>query len=212
VNQRAVSQSNHSLPACTAFTIAARQFNVNRPLQKAIAIFVTFGVALAGVIGLNPRLHVLVEHSGAAALHSHSGGRQAATEFTHAHAHSHVHQDAGKASRSRSVFFPTPALVAHAQPLTLFGLTPGDVYHAIGRVISIALTPLAATPDQSNGDHTHHSLSQLLLSGAVEGAVEIGPLIVKPERFTFFRSSPETRPVVAEWNASTATRGPPACC
>jgi hypothetical protein len=180
--------------------------------QQLIACYAALCVVLAGVVGRSPLLHVYLEHGGISAPHTHDGAGGAANfVHTHVHPHPHPHDVAELPKQSKPLFSARPILPHGEKPLTLFGLEPQDIYRAIGRAMKFAMDHLPA-PANEGQNHTHHTLSQLLLSGAVEGALEITPLVCAPERFAFFAPLSKIHVVVAEWNASTATRGPPVCC
>ncbi len=179
--------------------------------QQLIACYSALCVVLAGAVGRSPLLHVSVEHGGAAAPHTHVEN-DCALENAPVHNHPHPHGTVEQPTFPPRTFAAPPILRRGEKSLTLFGLEPQDIYRAIGRVVMLAVERVPANPAKNGHDHTHHSLPELLLSGAVEGALQITPLVCAPERFTFFSPVAETRLVAAEWNASTATRGPPACC
>ena len=92
----------------------------------------------------------------------------------------------------------------------MFGLQPQDIYQAVTGWIARAIVPAPASDDESG--HTHHSLPQLLASGLAEGAVEISPLVLRPEARVWFSSVPESCVAVHQLYAPTAGRGPPVFC
>lgn len=164
---------------------------MNRRWLQFIACSLAVCFALAGAVALHPALHRWVEHGGAGAAHH------------HLHPHPHLPLRGAKA-------------VQHAakdpNALTLFGLQPQDVYRALLSLISDSADSSPAAPDDGDTEHTHHSLPQLLLSGLVEGAVEITPLVIAPERCSLFCLLAESVIVAGEFYSPTAGRGPPFFC
>ena len=69
--------------------------------------------------------------------------------------------------------------------------------------------PKATPPEEDASHHTHHSLSQLLLSGAIEGAVTLVALGREPAEFVFISAFPQSDFIASNWNTQTSGRGPP---
>ena len=177
--------------------LGSRAINrVNRRWQQILACSLALCFALAGTVAIHPALHRWVEHGGAGHEHNHLGA-------SHSHPHPHVPSVPFEARQS----LRSPA---DANALTLFGLQPQDIYRAIARIFTRASLP--GNPPDSDSEHTHHSLPQLLASGLVEGAVEIAPLILQHEPLVCFLSVTESRAGVVELFAPTAGRGPPVFC
>lgn len=174
--------------------------------QKIISAYAALCFALAGIIGLSPALHVGVEHGGRTALHTHPGGNGRAVSASHAHPHPHDWKNYSP------VASPARSRVSSGGSLTLFGLEPRNIYDAVGRWLARAAESFPAAPGPDEPGHTHHSLAQLLLSGLVEGAIEITPLVVAPERGALFCLIPESVTVAGELYSPTAGRGPPFFC
>ena len=168
---------------------------MNRRWQSFIACSLALCFALAGTVAIHPALHRWVEHGGSGHDHNHLGA-----------SHSHPHPQAPDG----------PFVISHSSSvipsgdLTLFGLQPQHFYRAVAQWLVRATE--SDPPPEGDSDHTHHSLPQLLLSGLVEGAVEISPLIIRPGPRVWFSSVPESRVVVSVLFAPTAGRGPPVCC
>ncbi len=184
---------------------------MNRRWQSFIAWSLAVCFALAGAVAIHPALHRWVEHGGSGHDHHHLGAQ-----------HAHPHPDlvlepsvsdslSSLGGRRGSEQCPSSSRVAaDADALTLFGLQPQDLYRAVAQWLARA-TESAPVPEGESG-HTHHSLPQLLASGLVEGAVEISPLVFRPESHLWFSSVPESRVVISVFFAPTAGRGPPVFC
>jgi hypothetical protein len=178
---------------------------VIRRWQQLISAYVALCFALAGVIGLNPALHVGMEHGGQGALHLHLGGNGRVVGAHHAHPHPHEWESFSPPASQTS-------RLATGASLTLFGLEPQDIYRAVGCWLARMTESLPATPQPDEPGHTHHSLAQLLLGGFVEGTIEIEPPVVAPEPCSLFGPVPESVTVAGEFYSPTAGRGPPVFC
>ena len=86
------------------------------------------------------------------------------------------------------------------------------MYRAIGSLLARVLEHLPEAPVDDNGDgegHTHYSLAQMLLSGAVEGISDFPPLVYAPVVLTFSIRLSSTFVVACDFDPQTASRAPP---
>lgn len=173
--------------------------------QQWLSAYLVLCLVFASAAGLSPLLHFWLDHGGEGAAHTHRAGGEVAAVHVHPHPRPH---DLPPQGFVRAESFSRPQLTTE-RPLKLFGLEPTDIYRAVGRLVARVFADGAAAPEEPTSQHTHHTLSQLLLSGAVEGAVVIFAPVVAPMEFTCVSSFPENVFVASDWNAQTASRGPP---
>ena len=174
--------------------------------QQLLSFYLVLCVAFAGAVGISPVLHVMLEHGGEGHAHSHAGFQNGGN-IAGEHAHPHPHIEAPSSSDDALVRL----LAEKCPPSKLFGVTLEDVYRAIGDWIAQAFEHLPGTPDGEGTGHTHHSLSQMLLGGTVEGVLDVPPLVFAPTAIAFSPSSSSASFVASEFEAQTASRAPPAC-
>lgn len=178
--------------------------------QQLLSFFLVLCVAVAGAVGISPKLHVFVEHGGHGAVHTHIGA--GGVVYSHEDV---CPQGSGVfclVDASAPPVGPAKLSLLEPKPLKLFGLQPRDICRAFGRLIAKAVAYLPAAPSNSGAGHTHHSLAQMLISGVVEGAAVAPVLVFAPEHFTFVSLLPDTRLASSGWYAPTASRGPPCGC
>ncbi len=167
-------------------------------LQKFLGCSLALAVLLAGAIGISPVLHVLIEHGGASTAHTHFGAK-----VSYSHTHSRLPAAAAAVKPLK------PLRLQTAPPLTLFGLQPQSLFRSAARLASGLLHSIPAPPDGTDSSHTHHSLAQMLLSGAVEFSLDV-PAVSPVCPSEQFAATPSTTVVRSfEWQAQTASRAPP---
>ena len=169
-----------------------------------IAGYLALCLALAGTVGINPTLHRLIEHGGDGPAHAHSGFTPASASAAplHQHGDAHWHADAPAS--------PPPAgLFQHGfESFRLPTVALSRLWHGLTHLFG-AKTSSQPAPSEGDPGHEHHSLFQLLASGLVEPplVVEILPSI--PLTFASRDFMANTPLVASEWDAQTASRGPP---
>lgn len=188
-----------------------------KPLwQRLLVCYAALGVVFAAFVGRSPTLHVWVDHHGHASEHVHDKASRVTRSLhlhSHPHPHPHPHSAGGNVSAQASQASLLRDALEHRQKsVTLFGLAPRHIYGALAGLLTAALDQLPEPAEQGSHEHTHHTLSQLLLSGAIEQLLDVDPHLAAPERPEAPSPSPAPRVAAADWDAATATRGPPACC
>lgn len=148
--------------------------------QPIIACYLVLCLVLASIAGSSAAWHVWLDHESGPA-HAHSANGKIAS--SHSHLRSHPQP---KELRFED-FLPAPNW--------------GD-----GKRLK---RPAAATSKEDASPHTHHSLSQLLLSGAIEGAVILFAPAPEPAEFSFISTFPQSVFIASDWNTQTSGRGPP---
>jgi len=148
--------------------------------QQITACYLVLSLVIAIIAGSSPAWHVWLDHDGGPA-HTHSANGKIASS------HSHLRfQHKPKELRFED-FLPAPTL--------------GD-----GQRLS---RPAATTSKEDASHHTHHSLSQLLLSGAIEGAVVLIAPTPEPTEFSFITVFAESILIASDKSTPTSERGPP---
>lgn len=148
--------------------------------QQSIACYLVLCLVLASIAGSSPTWHAWLDHDGGPA-HTHL----ADGKITPAHSHLRSHPQP-KELRFED-FLPAPI--------------SGD-----GKRLN---RPPATAPQEDASAHTHQSLSQLLLSGAIEGAVILFAPAPAPAEFSFVSAFPQSILIAADQNTQTSERGPP---
>jgi hypothetical protein len=173
--------------------------------QQWLSCYLVLCLVVASVVGLSPTLHWWIEHGGRGHAHAHAG-LQKSRSLEREHAHPHRHDFSHAASRAQ-----LPRLLVEKYPRPrLFGLEVKDVYRAVGGVLALLARHLPKAPpgDDDREPHTHHSLAQMLLSGAVEGTVDVS-LVKGPAGFTRASLVSTTHFLTFDFNPQTASRAPP---
>lgn len=148
---------------------------------QIISSFLALCLILGGVVGGSPTLHVWAEHGGQGAPHVHRGMMDTPV-------------------RGRAVFVPTSeAFVRRAFDFNRFT-------HALHHALAGAA---ADVPAPTNSGHEHHSFVQLLAGGLVDCAVQLAAPAPISVSFSFHALPPSVVVLAADWNAQTASRGPP---
>jgi len=172
-----------------------------RSLRPFIAGYLILCLALAGMVGLSPVLHQLIEHGGRGPLHTHYGVKEiTVTDLPvgdivclNEHERAALHgEEPVRALRTHQTFKLPTAQVAR-------------LLHALADWFG----GTESSPDKNGSQHEHHSLAQLLASGLVDQPLD-APLILHfsaPFTFRFFRT--DALILDAGWDAQTAGRAPP---
>ena len=178
-----------------------------RHVQQWIACFLALTFAVAGLIAINPSLHVAIEHGGQGAPHTHFGLASPVEANGHLHQHG---DDAWHRHEVPSVpRIPTPVLFQHSfRPFGLPTISLDRLWQALGWFFERPASGRSSPPTEGPG-HEHHSLFQLLASGLVDQPLDLPVLPSIP-----FALVSDTRPanailIAREWDAQTASRGPP---
>ena len=171
--------------------------------QQLLSCYLVLCVAFAGAVGISPQLHLWFEHDGHGTAHTHSGGSQAfASERSHAHPHAHL------PSATFKVASPSRLVAADHSP-ALFGFKLIDVYRIAGQWLAQAAEHLPVESSSDAPKHTHHSLAQMLSSGAVEFLAVVPPLVREPTVFIFFSAEISIAVSESGFDPQTASRAPP---
>jgi hypothetical protein len=130
--------------------------------EQLVAWYLALCLALAGVVGLSPALHRLIEHGGHGPAHIHAAGAQRELSHHHGEGHSHEH------------FVPSSSIAVqklkhqftHRHEFTLATLP-------VRALLQLASELLASDAADSNSkekapSHHHDSLSQLVASGLID--------------------------------------------
>jgi hypothetical protein len=173
-------------------------------IQQIVLCFLALCLASGGAIGLSPVLHRLVEHGGLGAAHIHGGSMPGAAT------HTHLRPDGDD---PRHIHLPErlrPArLFEHSyEPFRLPKFPLTWLWRNVSRLIA---TETSSPPSSSKDSprHEHHSLFQLLATGLVDQPIEL-PLLLSVPTVPILNEFPATTRFVArDWDAQTATRGPP---
>jgi hypothetical protein len=158
--------------------------------------WLALSVASAGVIGLNPWLHQLIEHGGHGPAHTHVG--------LAAH---HSDEDLARAAFDHTPDTKARLLNQHERPFRI------PLLAWLGESITHWLAGQGhdtSDPAPVRG-HEHHSLPQLMASGFVD--FHINPPLLQPDK-TSQKAEPSIgheTVLVRELDAQTAGRGPPFC-
>lgn len=198
-------------------------FNCNRPpkrqpaftrlkpgLRQFIAAYLAACLVLAGVAGLSPALHTLIEHGGKGAPHVHGQ-----LDSAHANPASHRHADGKEHSHAHSENSPASGNV-HAARIFAHssGAFPGaDALAArLWQRVQDWLAQQESSPASSDagGEHHHDSLASLLTGGLIDQADPAVSCDSEPAA-AVLRCSPSSDRIHAfDWEARFAPRGPPA--
>lgn len=182
-----------------------------RRLSQIISAYVALCLALAGMVGLSPSLHLLIEHGGLGTPHRHALDSIATGNFHH-HAdgssHDADHQAPGIRAKGLGPlhigFTPTH------QPFEL----PSIRLPQAGRALLQFLAGASNHPEESpspdqQSNHHFNSLTQLLSHGLVEVVVDLRPQTWLVTTFIWRTQPAEAFLSDPGWEAQTATRGPP---
>ena len=169
-----------------------------------LACYLALCLAFAGLVGVNPALHRLVEHGGQGPAHTHPRG----LAHTVPDAGWHDHGD-GQAHRHAAPDLPARSLFSHkytptGEPLlSLRGLW--------GALKAVAGTSPSSNQPQPAGDegHHHHSLAQLLASGLIDQHLDAPVLTGPPISFVVVCCFADSPLLIPDWDAQSASRGPP---
>lgn len=154
----------------------------NKCWPRWIACYLALSLVLASFASISPTWHAWLDHGGGP-MHTHSANGKMARAHSHPHPHPHPHPKELKFED----FLPRPILGA-------------------GKRLK---SPATTLPEEGAPHHTHQTLSQLLLSGAMEGAVTLIAPRREPVEFAFISSFPQSGFIASDWNTQTSGRGPP---
>ncbi len=173
-------------------------------IQQITSCYLVLCLAFAGAIGISPVLHQLIEHGGNGSAHSHRGdaSNSSSTAHTHDHGRIHPHTHSERATRPKELF-------AHSYKTFKLPTIPvRKLWHAFGHLLNFP-TSSESSPTNGGPGHEHQSLFQLMASGLVDQPLDLPPLSFVPFEFIFYNLSQPTLVVARDWDAQTATRGPP---
>ena len=188
----------------------SRRTVMTRLLRQLLCWYAAFCLTFAGVVGVSPFLHHLVDHGGQGVAHVHS--RSVTVPRWQAHAHSHG--TAHVAGHNRDIPIPFGrfrATIADAHESFRFSASSfARLWHALTHWVS-------GDADHSHGpssgpadpDHHHGGLSQLLADGLIEPALEPPPFDAPFDTHRLVSLLPGFLPPNPRWDAQTAGRGPP---
>lgn len=173
-------------------------------MQQLVSCYLALCLVGGGAVGINPVLHRLIEHGGHGPAHTHISvaPRAASTEPLHQHGNGQLH--------SHAPARPYPAgLFEHSYtPPGFPKISLSRLWRGITQLFEAAASPDSA-PSKDSPGHEHHSLFQLLASGLVDQPIDVPILASVPASFVSYEF-PATTPFVArDWDAQTASRGPP---
>jgi len=170
-------------------------------------------LALAGLMGISPDLHRLLEHGGHGAAHSHRG-LSAFEQDYHPHGEDHSH--------------PQPHPHLHEANPENGGEPHGRIFVSNHRSFSLPLEKVwlaavrwvdqwatnmddapASSPSGEEPGHEHHSLAQLLANGLLEQALDMPVLAVHLSLGPPVLPTPKLLVLPALFEAQTAGRAPP---
>jgi hypothetical protein len=198
-------------------------------MKKRLAQLVTCYLALClvfgGAVALSPILHVWIEHGGKAGPHTHLILQPEIAAVAHPQEIHPSHADAPGFAHALSHAFglshaPSPSSVstqASADGLFVHDYEPfrppnlAALRHSLHVVFHLlgGRAPPASEPSGDRPGHQHHSLPQLLAGGLVEQFLNLPLLPPAPVSLTL-RALPAHTPLrVNDWDAQTASRGPP---
>ena len=183
------------------------KLNAMKHWRLLVASYLVLCLAFAGAIGLSPVLHYWIEHGGQGPIHSHSSFVSHVTWGSHSHTDGQFHSQV----RPQEDHSPAGFFVHNYRPFALPNISLSGLFHALCHLFE-GLGPVGSPQPLSseNGGHVHNSLPQMLASGCVEQALDIPLISFTPGSFLDPGLLGYTLFLPKEWNAQTASRGPPA--
>lgn len=177
-------------------TVAARQL---------LAAYLAVCLALAGLVGISPALHVLVEHGGNGPSHVHRAELQQSARKTSGTLHEHG--ESGHTHSHPPAPEPDTHLFVHSSgALPRVDVLASTFWHHVHEWLRHRDS---ASSQQSAGDHHHDSLASLLVSGLIDGASTDVDSVVYLHAREFCVAPLVTIPRGCDWDAQSAPRGPP---
>lgn len=179
-------------------------------LRQLIAAYLAACLVLAGVVGLSPALHTLIEHGGEGALHVHgrfdstpasSAPHRHADSEEHFHAHPEIPRASGNA-RAAGIFVHSPDAFPGADVLVA----------RLWQRVSDWLAQQESSPVSSDGGGAHHhdSLASSLTGGLVDQADPVVCCDSGPDTVSLSSSPSSDRVHALDADVQFAPRGPPA--
>lgn len=179
--------------------------SVTKRVRQLIAWFLALAFAAAGMVAISPALHVAVEHGGNGPMHSHFGLATPGGVF----AHPHQHGDGPWHSHEAPVAPRSPLLFQHSfQPFGLPKISLDGLWQALAHFFDTA-SSTGSLPSKDGPGHQHQSLFQLLASGLVDQPLDFPVLPSIPFALVTYRCAANTNWIARDWDAQTASRGPP---
>jgi len=191
-----------------------------RLFRGLIACYLALCFAFAGAVGVSPFLHAWIEHSGKVSPHTHLvtsygvevvlyyDNDQPADALRHALESSrpHVLQISTKSEGHLDGLFVHDYKPFRLPDLSFLWRSLDTFFH----LLEGSRPPSSGPSPFSNGPrHHHNSLPQLLASGLAEPNLHL-PLLLYDPVLLNFRALPTPSPLhVRDWDAQTASRGPP---
>lgn len=185
-------------------------------LRRQIASgYLALCLAFAGLVGISPNLHRLIEHGGDGPTHAHQGvGTAAHRPQVHSHDHSHPHpHEPGRAEDNEletGTKGPSGFFVSKHRS---FSLPLARLWHGLVHFFEHSGSNPHEAPDSAPSNdkpgHEHHSLARLLAAGLLEQNLDVPVLAFD---FVLCRSSlPTPEAVILErrFDAQAAGRAPP---
>ncbi len=171
----------------------------NRFRHKLTATLLTLCVVVSGWVGINPRLHRLVEHGGQGAAHTHRDG---ATHW-HDHGDDRPHRHDAPVEIS---FPPAGNRLERGFQSHPFGSLP--VRELLSRLLKLWSDDRAS--EEPRSDHRHNSLAQSLSDGLVEAAFAWDAPAAPPTQFLWVGTPSRNFFPASDWSPDSASRAPPA--
>ncbi len=174
-------------------------------IQQLTSCYLVLCLAFAGAIGISPCLHQLIEHGGNGPAHAHRGDASNFSITAHTHDHGIVHP---KILHSERATHPTDLFAHSYKPFELPTIPLHQLWHAFSHLLDVP-TPSESSTSNDGPGHGHHSLFQLIASGLVDQPLDLPLPSFVPYEFAFPNLSQPTFVAARDWDAQTATRGPP---
>lgn len=200
---------------------------MKKRLAQLVSCYLALCLVFGGAVALSPILHVWIEHGGKAGPHTHLIMQHEVAAVSQPQEVHPGHADAPGLAHILSHALelshpPSPSSAstqAHANGLFAHNYEPfrppnlSALRHSLHAVFHLlgGRAPAASEPSPS-GDgpgHQHHSLPQLLAGGLVEQHLDLPLLQPVPVSLTLRALPAHTPLLVNDWDAQTASRGPP---
>lgn len=186
---------------------------MNLRIRQWIAAVLFLGICLAGVVSINPVLHVAIEHGGKGSVHTHHGVTSA-RPHSHPHLHSQPPCAAPGSLRALARTEPADVFVSTHLAFSLPSLSAHEFWSALREFLGQISSGEGADPDPSRDgdtpDHAHHSLSQLMADGLIDHSDD-APLFqvyfLKLDHLAL--PVPSDPRIVRQFDTQTAGRAPP---
>jgi hypothetical protein len=171
-------------------------------------------LAFAGLVGISPDLHRLVEHGGDGPTHAHQGVATATHRppvHSRDHSHPHPHEpDRAENKELEARKGPSGFFVSKHRS---FSLPFARLWHGFVHFLEHSASVPDGSQDTDSSDntpgHDHHSLAQLLAAGLLEQNVDAPVLAFDFVLYWSSLPTPEAVILGRRFDAQTAGRAPP---